>query len=184
MALGRVSFTYPERGNSSALNCPRVKNFNLRQPWPWGQHINVPSKSLDLGCGGPAFGSGHGTEIKSLGPEQKQEAREDIIPEQGLGREGQRPSLERLRGAAVFYYTCCVFSYQMGRSGQLERMLSRIVVGEVCVTNRSGPNMGVDAPCTFMLGSLTVSWTLPIVVRYTSYDNDQLAYGQAKAQDI
>lgn len=36
----------------------------------------------------------------------------------------------------VFYYTCCVLSQQIGRSGQQERMLSRYINEEVTVTNR------------------------------------------------
>ena len=33
----------------------------------------------------------------------------------------------------VLYYICCVFSYQMGRSGQLERKPNGPGVGEVSV---------------------------------------------------
>lgn len=46
------------------------------------------------------------------------------------------------------------------------------MVGEVCVINRFGLNMGVDVLCIFMLGLFIVFWILLIVVRYISYDND------------
>lgn len=36
----------------------------------------------------------------------------------------------------VLYCTCCVLAHQLGRSGRLERMLSRPVGGEVSVTSR------------------------------------------------
>ena len=95
-------------------------------------HEMSQAKAWDLGWGGLASGSEHGTEIKSLGPNQKRhEARVRIWDEGTAAKHGEVPG-EQLQ---VLYFPSCVLSHQWGRNGQLERMLSR-PVGEVRVASR------------------------------------------------
>lgn len=47
------------------------------------------------------------------------------------------------------HYVFCVFSHQMGRSGQLERMRSRSAIGEASVTIRLWTKCGDGCPTHF-----------------------------------
>lgn len=105
------------------------------QPWPWGQHINVPSKSLGPGLGRTSLWikaqvsdqeSGTITEMESQG---RHETRARIWDGGTEAKPGEIPG-EQLQ---VLYYICCVFSHQMGRSAQLEGKPSRPGVGGVSV---------------------------------------------------
>lgn len=105
------------------------------QPRPWGQPINVPSKSLEPGLGRT------GLWIRAQVSQQEFRTTAEM---ESQGRSETRAriwdgGMEAKPGAIpgeqlqVLYHICCVLSHQMGRSGQLERNPSRPGVGEVSV---------------------------------------------------